>query len=246
MSSHYSDMGLYDYDEQVTDCVDQHRSEGKIIRTPHGIYRVLSLGKNVEIWGIGDDESDEIYDFEIHYNDSVTTPFYFTRWVKEDFTQMFGMCYGWSRDKQHETPTEVPYNLMVVNAGEFDLKKGDICRVQIAGYGENMLDYIPEGQGHESSIPCGTFPLPGKEKEFDPSPYAILSAKIKAMEKRTNEVTGKSYYYFLASCFGLDLVLLVDEEHVPPETKVGGYIHDVFWLSAKVIEVIGNEKEGIH
>ena len=60
--------------------------------------------------------------------------------------------------------------------------------------------------------------------------HVLLSAKF----SKDSQITRNPYYYFAISCQNAVFDILVDEDIVTKEPKIGGILNGTFWLSGKL------------
>ena len=90
----------------------------------------------------------------------------------------------------------------------------------------------------ESCIPCGTFALPGKEDEFEPSAHAIMAGVVSFAEKRINEFSHNEYWLITVNCCGHVFDIVADCEFLKDRDTVeeGNVIYGTFWISGKIMD----------
>jgi hypothetical protein len=130
----------------------------------------------------------------------------------------------------------------VVDAGLFAEYESGEFTAQIAAFGRDV-SLFPDLASYnaadmtfaaESFFPVGSITFHEDEENWKPSAHALLSGQIKSVQRCTNAYTGGSYYHLRVDCLGLKLDVLLKTEEIKTPPVVGGYIHGVFYLTARL------------
>lgn len=244
MSTDYSDIGfsvnssddVYNMLANNMDRVTASVQHGKFQ------YMQLQLDKHSWLYYYGDAEGiDGEYCEPVFLNPHIKNV-KTVRWVNADEESPSGLlqifCDG--------TDTDFPLNVLIPDAFVFrDEELPDRVDVSITMFAQDMETYESleayvetKGPGRclNGCIPCGTFPLPGKEEDFVPSATAIVSGPVLEAEKLVNDYSGNEYWFIVIDCCGHKFGIVADLELVPDTLKPGNFVSGFFWISGLIME----------
>ena len=136
---------------------------------------------------------------------------------------------------------EIPVNIFIDNAEEYAGFVSGLCLIDICGVGSNYDFYPSEedylaskpGMAPISMIPMGTFPLPDKEEDFEPSPHILFNGKVLDVDWNENAGPEDVNCCLLIETLGLTFHLYCRCE---TPVKEGYYVHGVAWLFGMITE----------
>ena len=97
---------------------------------------------------------------------------------------------------------------------------------------EDFLEEMPE-LSTTYFIPVGLMNEEGGAKE-NPEPYAMFIGEVKSIELKRNTFFDVDFYVLELAVFEGDVTVVSLRENFKIEPQVGGFVHGVFWMSAKV------------
>lgn len=224
-----------------------HRSHRNEVHTTYGNYLTCETKDGMQAWcQLDPEDKTNIINFNLHYKTSTRTKIVLSGWTSQTENHLSGLAYVWNKN----AGTEFPMNLDVVNAGMFaDYEAGEFT-AQIAAFGRDVSLYANEEEyikdeaetSAESFIPSGTFPASNDAAGWKPSAHAILSGKIEHVSKYINSYSGEGYYHLIVSCMGLKLDVPLAAAAAESEPKENGYIHGLFYLTARLFPSDNDEQ----
>ena len=206
-------------------------------------FMVIKPDSNSELYYYGDSEGINGAFCEIYYD----SPHVIT-----------GENWGWvSKPEGELSPeliqvyvdngkTDFPLNVMIPDSFVYaDLKLSDRLKIKMTWFAQDVEVYKSADDFHERSgsimseescIPCGTFPLLGKEDEFVPSAEAIMAGVVTFAEKRINEFSHNEYWFITVTCCGHVFDIVADCEFVKDTVEEGNVIYGMFWISGRILD----------
>ena len=208
-------------------------------------FAVSNINENIELWYYGDEGG--VYPTSLEM-------------IHRARQQAEGSVEGWVRFPEENNTgllqvmmdrgdTEFPLNVEILDA--FLLKntewenpaEGKGCRLQLTLFPHDLDMYEDEESyrsagnqmAAESCIPCGMFPLPGKEAGFKPSATAVIAGKVTHAQLMENPLTGLKYWWVSVRCLGNVFDFVAAPEVMPETVKAGNIAHGLFWIAGKIL-----------
>lgn len=201
-------------------------------------YRIIDDEMLGELWFILDEEG-YCGDFTAVYRSDNKNKLRFDYWHKDNENHDTSMARLTMLND-----LDIPVNVEIIDALVLDkLKEGDEVVAGITCFPCDVRFYEDEksckegnnGLALEGCIPVGTFPVnDDTADDFNESPHAVISGKVRSYEERTNKLTGLNYVHFAVESLGMvyDVVVAADDVSMPPE-KVK-YISGLFYMTSHI------------
>ena len=206
-------------------------------------FVVISDGEGMELFFYGDRESIGLRYCELYYAPSTVLNVQAREWVAphgdsgRNFLQVLATDY------------EIPLNICVP---DFYMRKNipleDIKQMKVICFFERFSVYNSEEEYYarengkmaaESLIPCGTFSLKEREKDFEPNNTIIISGRISKVEKKINRLGGGEFYVIFVECLGATFEVVVEASAVSEDGYtflIGGIFSGVLSVVGKIVE----------
>jgi hypothetical protein len=232
-------MGAYFNQDDLMEFLNSSDVYVSTVYSPCGNYITAETADGMQLWFEEDKENPNyVCDFNVHFKSSTRIKLRLDGWTAQKSGGLSGLAYMWNEAGD----TEFPLNLDVVDAGLFAEYESGEFTAQIAAFGCDV-SLFPDLAAFtaadmpcaaESCIPIGTFPIHEDEENWAPSAHALLSGRIKSVQRCTNAYTGGAYYLLQVDCLGLKLDVLLNAADTKTEPVAGGYIYGVFYLTARL------------
>ena len=250
MASHFSDLGLHVENREAYDqFIDLVYSRTNELRLPLGtadLYWQVEHG--FQYWFPRDDQGAHT-GIDFHFVSNLSNDIQVMENLEPEAGGLSGMfsCQITIDDGAGMPIPEVPCNLNLPAAGLMgEWVPGAWYKAQIACFTETIkvydsrsacLDAVHQkggGFGPEHFVPSGTFSLPGKERDFEPAPRALIGGEVTSSRRLTNPLTGHDYDHMQISSLDMVYDVLCSPGEYDDLPQLGNIISGQFWLSALV------------
>lgn len=156
---------------------------------------------------------------------------------------MDGSYHGWADPVEGEADGAYPFVFDAPDASAHRKRKlPEVVDLQLAAFAHELSAYesseaynVAQSSAElqmasESFIPSGLF----GEREGTKA-LGMMTGTILAAERKTNELTGKTFWWALVQSLGGQFDVVADEELVTAPLVVGGVLQGSFWLSARIL-----------
>jgi hypothetical protein len=248
MASHLSSIGLpVDSEDDFFDLAQRASESSEVLEVHAGRYLRWSSPSGAELW-LQVDEEDSLIGMNPHFAGASRLRVGLTgRLTRAGATALDGAFHGWASPPGDE-PEQGAYPF-VFDAPDFllhsDVEIPSVVEVQVAAFAHEVQAHLTEeehGKSQEaemrfaaqSFIPSGLF-SPEGEAPGEPESLAIFSGLVLRAEVRTNELSGKPFYWALVDSYGGAYDVVIDPELLPEPPVVGGVLNGSFWLSGRLL-----------
>lgn len=251
--SNLSDIGFPVQSEQdVNVLITETIKFVESIKCPHGFYLRFADASGAEIYLQGNVEQ-ELVGFNPHFAGTSQRLVNLSRKIERDSSPLDGGFYCFANLQNGEIDSnnfpfvfDVPDFRVVPN---YQLPQTRV--VQLTAFASNDFRIFDDEQAFnenqegelkfavKSFIPSGLFDFDLQDDSIDLSavrPIANLSGEIKAVELKTNELSGEEFYWFLVETLGGETDVVADVKLISGEPQIGGIVSGQFWLSGKIME----------
>ncbi|HET9240524.1 MAG TPA: hypothetical protein VFO10_24890 [Oligoflexus sp.] len=252
MASHLSSIGFPVQTEQ-----DLYALAEKIAQkaTPHevdqGFYLSYQDPSGAAIW-LHADKDRQIAGMNPHFVGPSIMTLKIVRSVHRDKDHAFdGAYFGWVAPEEEHDHQEGAYPLLF-DAPDYrryhQEKFPATLPVQIAAFAHELEVFASDEAwkqkngdkspiAAESFIPAGLFPADGRqESEAIPTAHALISGHVLDAQKRTNQMTGKSFWWLQVQSYAAIYDVVVDPLLLRSDPKPGCVVKGSFWLSGVVLD----------
>jgi hypothetical protein len=225
------------------------------IATKNGRYLRWSSHSGAEAW-LQVDRRGELIGMNPHFSGSSRVKVGLNaRITRANSTELDGAFHAWA-DPPGEDPATGSYPF-VFDVPDFQCYREagipGVAEAQIAAFAHEITVYgsIEAYDASDTSkprfasksfIPSGLF-SPDLEKTEPPEANAIFTGHVRQAEKRTNDLTGKPFYWLDVETLGGVFDVVIDFSLMDEIPTVGGVVSGSFWLSGRLIAY--PRKEGV-
>jgi hypothetical protein len=247
MPSHFSSIGLpLTSQEDFLELADRLAGECEEIAVKKGRYLRWSSPCGAEAW-LQVNGRGGLIGMNPHFSGNSTIRVGLTaRISRPDDSPFDGAFHGWADPPEDNLENGVyPF---VFDAPDFlryaDAAIPGVAQAQIAAFAheitvhDSVEEYDASQTGEakfasQSFIPSGLFSPEGETTE-PPQAYAILSGHVRRAEKRTNGLSGDSFYWAEVESYGGVFDVVIDPELLEKTPVAGGVVSGAFWLSGRL------------
>jgi hypothetical protein len=248
MPSHFSSIGFpVASQEELVDLANRVADDVEELDVPAGCYLRWSSACGAELW-LQVDRDNDLIGMNPHFAGESSVRVGITARVdRSDCTPLDGAFHGWA-DPAEDDPQQGSYPFV------FDLPDAclhaelalpAIVPVQIAAFAHEVSIFGSEEEYYasqpdeprfasQSFIPSGLF-TPGGDATVPPQAYAIFTGHVLRAERRTNDLTGRPFFWALVDTLGGIFDVVVDPELLPEPPSAGGILSGSFWLSGRLL-----------
>lgn len=255
--SNLSDIGFPTPDEQAVNEMIMHVLEvaRPVKCPPRGLYLRYSDPSGAEIYLQGN-TSGELIGFNPHYAGKSRRQVGLERVIERDSSELDGGFYAWA-DPDPEQVIESGEYPFVFDVPDFRLndrlRLPALREIQLTAFASNDFQIFESEETFYNAqeeevklaaqcfIPSGLFNLGENQPEKEetppppPMPFGMFAGEIKGFELKTNELSGKPFYWFLIETLGGAADVVADPKLVSAEPPVGGIVSGQFWLSGRLL-----------
>jgi hypothetical protein len=251
MASHLSSIGFPVQNEQDLYALAEKVSQKA---RPHdigqGYYLSYQDPSGAAIWLHADQER-QITGMNPHFVGPSVMPVKIVRPVHREKDHAFeGSYFAWVAPEEEHNHQEGAYPLLF-DAPDFlrhsQQQLPAILLVQLAAFAHelevftsteawNQSSSDAKGMAPESFIPAGLFPVDGKANAALPSAHALISGHVLDAQKRTNQMTGKAFWWLQVQSYAAIYDVVVDPVLLKMEPRPGYLIKGSFWLSGVIVD----------
>lgn len=250
VSTDFSNIGfVVNSSKDVYDMIVNNTDKMEIFACGDIQYAILKLDEHSWLYYYGDEDGIDGEHCELVFLNPYFKNVRFTDWVDMPEGHIEGMiqifCDGEDAD--------FPLNVVVPNAFVYhDEEMNERLTLSMTMFAQDLDVYESfeecrkaKGGGMclNGCIPCGTFPIPGKEDKFVPSATALMSGTVIGAEKLVNSYTGNDFWFITFDCCGHTFAAVADPEFAPEGIKKGDFVDGYFWISGLIMSGIPNEGE---
>lgn len=248
MPSHLSSIGFpVERPEDLGELAEQVGPKASALAVKDGTYFRWTGSGGEELW-LQVNADRELIGINPHFDGQSRIRVGVTARVsrKRD-SELDGAFHAWASPGEKPAEGEYPFIFDTPEAASYlDLEVPSIVEAQITAFAHELSLFASEeeqaaaeiGDGLKlaarSFIPSGLFVDKGQEGA-EPAAEAILTGQILQVELRTNELTGKSFWWAIVDTLGGQFDVVVDPVLVEREPVVGGFLSGSFWLSGRLI-----------
>lgn len=259
--SNLSDIGFPTPDEQAVNEMIMHVLEvAKPVECPRGFYLIYSDKSGAEIYLQGNFEQ-ELVGFNPHFAGKSRRGVALTKAIERDSSILDGGFYAWAnpRDDSGESGDypfvfDVPDFRMIEN-----LQFPQMADIQLTAFASNDFQIFESEADHhkaqeselkyasKSFVPSGLIAFDEAGGSLDLSvarPIGMFAGEIKEFDLKTNELSGQEFYWFLVETLGGEVDVVADPKLIAKEPQAGGIVSGQFWLSGRIINRDGQDKQG--
>ncbi len=128
-----------------------------------------------------------------------------------------------------------------------------ILNVQIAAFAHEFHIFPDEEAFHTETahgpamspkafIPAGLFPVDGELEAAAPTAHALINGLVIDAQKRTNQMTGKGFWWVQIESFAGTYDAVIDPLLIRTEPKPGNIATGSFWLSGMILDHAADQK----
>jgi hypothetical protein len=251
MASHLSSIGFPVETEQDLYALAEKISQKS---TPHevnqGFYLSYQDPSGAAIW-LHADQDQQIAGMNPHFAGPSVMPLKIVRKVHREKDHAFeGGYFAWVAPEEEHNHQEGAYPLLF-DAPDFlrhqDLRFPALLLVQIAAFAHELEVYPSDeawqqkagdtlDMAAESFIPAGLFPADGRANAALPSAHALITGHVLDAQKRTNQMTGKSFWWLQVQSYAAIYDVVVDPVLLKAEPRPGCIVRGSFWLSGVIMD----------
>jgi hypothetical protein len=245
MANRFSDLGFaVETKDDLHALLDAAIEAGEMSALDPQHYLCWTPGSGIEIWLSA--EGNMLLGVAPHFGEAGTVTVGAVELSFADEAQLDGRLRAWM-DPPTGDPTTGAYPFVCAlvegRAHREHLAQPTCVTLQLAAFAESLTCW-PDDAAYaaataeseaqfapESVIPAGLFTTE------PPSPEALVTGHVLAVERRVNPATGAAFYVLRLHTYGnLDLTLLADPALLATPPVIGGVAQAVCWLSGRIIE----------
>ena len=222
-------------------------NEGQRIVTDKGSYIVYSDKSGAEIWS-QINKNNNIIGAVPHFKGKSKRTVCLTNIIDQQGNELEGAYYAWADPEDENNPESGAYPF-VFDVPNFRINEiiempKDV-QIQLAAFAQEISCYDNEKEFDDSQegelkfaiqsfIPSGLF-LPKGDNISPPQARGVFSGIIKEWEKKTNEFSGKQFYWMLVDTLGGEVDVVASQDYFNKDPRVDGIIYGQFWLSGCIL-----------
>ncbi len=258
MASHLSSIGFPVQTEQDLYALAEKISQKA---TPHevaqGYYLSYQDPSGAAIW-LHADQDRQIAGMNPHFVGPSVMPLKIVRSMHREKDHPFdGAYFAWVAPEEEHDHQEGAYPLLF-DAPDFlrhqKLKWPATLMVQIAAFAHE-LDVFASDEAWkqkskekpqtaaESFIPAGLFPPDGQAAAATPSAHALITGHVLDAQKRTNQMTGKAFWWLQVQSYAAVYDVVADPALLKSDPKPGCVVKGSFWLSGVIMDQAANKPQ---
>lgn len=233
--------------EDFKELVVKACNRGKEVPADNGYYMHYSDKSGAEIWAQINSENN-IIGAHPHFKGKSKRTVCLVNNVEREGTHLDGAYYAWANPKDENNPESGDYPF-VFDVPNFKtnkkIKLPQNVQIQLTAFAWSVNCYDSEEEfdkkqnqelkyAVQSFIPSGLFSPKGEDTR-PAQAHGIFTGNIIEWEKRTNEFSGKQFYWLLVETLGGQVDVVADEIYFDEEPKIAGVIHGQFWLSGCIL-----------
>ncbi|WP_141731432.1 hypothetical protein [Oligoflexus tunisiensis] len=251
MASHLSSIGFPVQNEQdLYTLAEKVSQKAKPHDIGQGYYLNYQDPSGAAIW-LHADQDRQITGMNPHFVGPSVMPVKIVRSLHREKDHAFeGSYFAWVAPEEEHNHQEGAYPLLF-DAPDFlrhsQQKLPAILLVQIAAFAHEVDIFTTEeawkesatdapGMAPESFIPAGLFPVDGKANAALPSAHALISGHVLDVQKRTNQMTGKGFWWLQVQSYAAIYDVVVDPILLKMEPQPGHLVKGSFWLSGVIVD----------
>jgi hypothetical protein len=253
--SNLSDIGFPTPDEQAVNEMIMHVLEFAVpIKCGRGFYLKFSDASGAEVYLQGNFDQ-ELVGFNPHFAGTSRRKVGLTQKIERDSSELDGGFHAWANpfETSEEISGEYPFVFDVPDFRSVEIENFPTVRdIQLTAFASNDFQIFASEQdffdaqeselkyASKSFVPVGLFSFDENEN-IDLSvmrPIGKFAGEIKAFDRRTNQLSGQDFYWFLVETLGGETDVVADPKFVTKEPEQGGIVSGQFWLSGKIYEQI--------
>jgi hypothetical protein len=251
--SNLSDIGFPTPDEQAVNEMIMHVLEfTRPIQCEQGFYLKFSDASGAEIYLQGNFDQ-ELVGFNPHFAGTSRRKAGLTQKIERDSSELDGGFHAWANpfEADEEISGEYPFVFDVPDFRTVEIENFPAVKeIQLTAFASNDFQIFASEQdffdsqeselkyASKSFVPIGLFSFDENEN-IDLNvmrPIGKFAGEIKAFDRRTNQLSGQDFYWFLVETLGGEIDVVADPKFVTDEPKIGGIVSGQFWLSGRIYE----------
>jgi hypothetical protein len=247
--SDLSDIG-FDVEtmEDFRELVVETCKRGQKVEADKGFYILFSDKSGAEMWS-QITSNGELVGAHPHFKGKSERTVCLTHIVDREESEFDGAYHAWADPTEENNPDSGTYPF-VFDVPNFrtnrKIEMPKDIQIQLAAFAQELTCYDNEQQFDESQkkelkfatqsfIPTGLF-LPEGEDIKPPQAFGTFTGIIKEWEKKTNEFSGKYFYWMLVDTLGGEVDVVADQKFfLNKEPTIDGIVQGQFWLSGCLI-----------
>ncbi|MGI8543847.1 MAG: hypothetical protein ACR2MD_10270 [Aridibacter sp.] len=251
--SNLSDIGFPTPDEQAVNEMIMHVLElARPTQCKQGFYLKFSDASGAEIFLQGNPDQ-ELVGFNPHFAGTSRRKVGLTQKIERDSSELDGGFHAWANpsDSDIEASGEYPFVFDVPDFRLVEIEKFPVTKeIQLTAFASNDFEIFSNEEdffdsqkselkyASKSFVPVGLFSFDENEN-IDLNvvrPIGKFAGEIKEFDRRTNQLSGQDFYWFLVETLGGAIDVVADPKFVTEEPEFGGIVSGQFWLSGRIYE----------
>lgn len=257
MASHLSSIGFPVLNEQdlyaLAEKVSQKATSFAI---DQGYYLSYQDPSGATIW-LHADQQRQITGMNPHFAGPSIMELKIVRSLHKEKDHPFdGSYFAWARPEEEHNHQEGAYPFLFDAPDYLRHKQLDLpvtLKAQIAAFAHEIDIYATaelyeqaasDGpkMAAEAFIPAGLFPAEGRSNGAPPTAHALINGIVLDAQKRTNQLSGKPFWWIQLQSYGGIYDAVVDPFLLKHEPRPGCVAKGSFWLSGVILDQPGDEK----
>ncbi|MCK6471673.1 MAG: hypothetical protein L6R28_08000 [Planctomycetes bacterium] len=250
MASHFSSIGFpVQSQDDMLALANQAGPSARPLEVDDGFYFLWASDSGAQLW-IQVDKNDDLMGMVPHFSG----PSRFrvrldARIGRPNDSPLDGAIHCWAAGPDGNPQSiEFPFVFDLPDARlHSGLALPSLAHVQLAAFAHevqihesveayNTANTEEPRMGSQSFIPAGLFSPNNQKPTNPPLATAILNGHVLGAELKTNELSGRTFWWAQLDVLGGTFDAVIDPELVTQEPKVGGVIGGFFWLSGQILE----------
>ncbi len=257
MASHLSSIGFPVQNEQDLYALAEKVSlKAKPYEITQGFYLRYEDPSGASLW-LHADKQQQISGMNPHFvGPSVMQVKIVRSMHKKQDHDFEGSYFAWAAPEEEHDHQEGAYPFLF-DAPDFlrhsQQKFPQLLNVQVAAFAHEIQVFASEQAFHveapkstqmapEAFMPAGLFPAENQLEEAAPTAHALINGRVLDTQKRTNQLTGKSFWWLQIQSYAGVYDAVVDPLLMPIEPKPGNIISGSFWLSGMILDQVEDQK----
>ncbi|WP_294231585.1 hypothetical protein [Prosthecobacter sp.] len=244
MPSHFSSLGMpVESMDDVYRLAQSVDAQTQTIPSQDGSYLYWSSNSGAQLW-LQVTPKREFAGMNPHFSGPARMKVRLTAYIPSTTpSAMDGSFHGWADPTDDGAEGAYPFVFDAPDASAHRNRKlPEVVDVQLAAFAHELSAYDnPEAYdaaqsskelklASESFIPSGLFGDGEGSKAL-----GMMTGTILATERKTNELTGKTFWWALVQSLGGQFDVVADDELVSAPLVVGGVLQGSFWLSGRIL-----------
>lgn len=245
MQNHLTDIGFHTSNrEEFNKLCHEIVTEGRKYETKDGIYHVLEVDPQIELWICMPSDKSKPNGFNPYFKGDISNRILIEAVEESQYSSMENAYEVWiNRDTEFQ---EYPFLFDCVDFSMNDDMVNKYVNAKVTAFADKVELYETEEEyesryprkeyflSHHSFVPTGQFVKEG----FNRNAHVIFGGDVRKIEELTNSKTGKTFYWAIIGTMDNEYDAVIDPSFFNKKPLVGNIIWGNYWMVGKLDDAV--------